>query len=60
MVKSIKFKERIPTGLRIEFSKVFSHAQFTNPVGNFTSGSFARISSARDPRMGQLAPKVGF
>lgn len=60
LVKATKFKERISSELRIEFFNVFNHAQFTNPTGNFTSGTFGRVTSARDPRIGQLALKVHF
>jgi hypothetical protein len=59
-VKATKVKERISTELRIEFFNVFNHAQFTNPTGNFTSSSFGRVTSARDPRIGQAALKVSF
>lgn len=60
LVKSTNIRERIRTELRVEFFNVFNHAQFTNPVGNFTAGTFATITSARDPRIGQLALKVHF
>ncbi len=60
LVKSTTFLERFSTEFRVEFFNVFNHAQFNNPTGNFTSGSFGRITSARDPRIGQLALKVHF
>ena len=60
LVKETKFKERISTELRVEFFNVFNHAQYTNPVGNFTSGTFGRVTGARDPRIGQLALKLHF
>jgi hypothetical protein len=28
-----------------------------NPQGNFTSGSFGPVTSARDPRIGQMSRK---
>ncbi len=60
LVKRNHFKERFYSELRVEFFNVFNHAQFTNPVGNFTSGTFARVTSARDPRIGQVALKIHF
>lgn len=60
LVKQTKVRERISTELRIEFFNVFNHAQFTNPTGNFTSSNFGRITSARDPRIGQVALKIHF
>jgi len=60
LVKRNKIRERFSSELRIEFFNIFNHAQFTNPVGNFTSGTFARVTSARDPRIGQVALKVHF
>ena len=52
LVKRNTIRERFSSELRIEFFNIFNHAQFTNPVGNFTSGTFARVTSARDPRIG--------
>lgn len=60
LVKRTTIRERFSTELRVEFFNVFNHAQFTNPVGNFTSGTFGRVTSARDPRIGQVALKVHF
>ena len=60
LVKATKIKERINAELRVEFFNVFNHAQFTNPAGNFTAANFGTITSARDPRIGQVALKVHF
>jgi len=60
LVKNTKVRERISTEFRLEFFNVMNHAQFTNPVGNFTSGNFGRVTAARDPRIGQVALKVRF
>lgn len=42
---------------RVEFFNIFNHAQFKNPSGNFSSDNFGVVTSARDPRIGQLSMK---
>jgi hypothetical protein len=42
---------------RAEFFNAFNHAQFNNPQGNFTSGTFGRITSAKPGRIGQMSVK---
>jgi hypothetical protein len=42
---------------------IFNHAQFNNPSGNFNNtgtGGFGYVTSARDPRIMQLALKFLF
>lgn len=58
--KTAHFTERFSLDFRAEFFNVFNHAQFYNPVGDFSAGNFGQITSARDPRIGQLALKVHF
>ena len=58
--KSTHFTERFSLDFRAEFFNVFNHAQFRNPVGDFSAGNFGQITSARDPRIGQLALKLHF
>jgi len=58
--KSTRFTERISAEFRAEFFNVFNHAQFNNPSGNLASGSFGKVTGARDPRIGQLALKFYF
>lgn len=48
---------------RAEAFNVFNHAQFMNPSGNFNNtgtGGFGYVTSARDPRIMQLALKFKF
>ena len=45
---------------RAEFFNLGNHAQFTNPGGNSSSPAFGLVTSARDPRIGQLALKFNF
>jgi YVTN family beta-propeller protein len=53
-------KEGVSLLLRAEFFNVFNHTNFTNPTGNITSSNFGTITSARDPRIGQVAAKITF
>lgn len=59
--KNMRFTEQFTGQLRLEAFNAFNH---TNPIcctsTSFTSGSFDTISSARDPRIVQLAMKVNF
>ena len=47
--------ERTSLEFRAEFFNIFNHAQFTNPSGDITSSTFGQVTSARDPRIGQVA-----
>jgi hypothetical protein len=58
--KVTKINERIGTEFRAEFFNVFNHAQFENPLGNINAGTFGDVTSARDPRIGQIAIKANF
>jgi Carboxypeptidase regulatory-like domain len=46
--------------IRAEFFNIFNHTQFNNPVGNWSSNQFGQVTSARDPRIGQLSAKFLF
>jgi hypothetical protein len=52
--------ERMSLEFRAEFFNIFNHAQFTNPSGDITSSTFGQVTSARDPRIGQVALKLNF
>ena len=43
--------------IRGEFFNVFNHAQFNNPSGDISSGSFGNVTSARAMRIGQVSAK---
>jgi len=60
LFKNVRFTERISMDIRAEFFNVFNHAQFGNPVGNFTQSNFGQITSALSPRIGQIAAKIHF
>jgi hypothetical protein len=58
--KVTPIREGVSFLFRAEFFNIFDHANFNNPTGNITSGSFGLITSARDPRIGQVAAKITF
>ncbi len=58
--KTTRIKERMAVEFRAEFFNIFNHAQFNNPAGNFAATDFGQVTSARDPRIGQLALKLNF
>jgi hypothetical protein len=60
LFKNVHFTERVSVDIRAEFFNVFNHTQFGNPVGNFAQSNFGQITSARDPRIGQVAAKIHF
>ncbi len=60
LIKDTRIRERINTEFRAEFFNVFNHANFKNPNGGVNNSLFGVITSARDPRIGQLALKINF
>jgi hypothetical protein len=58
--KDTRVTERVSAEFRAEFFNIFNHAQFNNPGGDFASSTFGLVTSARDPRIGQLALKLHF
>jgi hypothetical protein len=60
LFKNIHFTERISLDIRAEFFNIFNHAQFNNPVGDFSMSNFGQITSVRSPRIGQVAAKIHF
>jgi Carboxypeptidase regulatory-like domain len=60
LIKDLRVTERTSLQFRAEFFNIFNHAQFMNPDGNFSHSTFGYVTSARDPRIGQLAIKFLF
>jgi Carboxypeptidase regulatory-like domain len=61
--KNTKIRETMQLQFRAEAFNVFNHAQFMNPNGNFNNsgaGGFGFVTSARDPRIMQVALKLLF
>lgn len=60
LLKDLRITERTRAEFRAEFFNVFNHANFNNPQGNINNRNFGRVTTARDPRIGQLAVKFYF
>ena len=58
--KNFPFRERFRFQVRAEFFNTLNRANFLNPSGSVTAGAFGTITSANDPRIGQLALKIAF
>jgi hypothetical protein len=52
--------ERLRMQFRAEFFNTLNRVNFNNPNVNQTAGGFGSITSAQDPRIGQLALKMLF
>lgn len=52
--------EKIRTQFRFEFFNVFNHTLLNNPDTTVPDSNFGRITSARDPRIAQIALKLVF
>jgi hypothetical protein len=57
--KNTRITERVTLEFRGELFNAFNHAQFENPDGD-VAGSMGQVTSAREPRIGQLALKLSF
>jgi hypothetical protein len=57
MSKRIPIHESMAIEIRGEFFNIFNRANFNNPSGNFSSSLFGVVTSARDPRIGQVSGK---
>jgi hypothetical protein len=57
IMKDTHITESMAVQFRAEFFNIFNHTQFNNPSGNFSSSNFGVVTSARDPRIGQLSLK---
>jgi hypothetical protein len=55
--KTIPVTESKIFELRGEFFNIFNHAQFMNPSGDITGGSFGNVTNAQSPRIGQVSLK---
>ncbi len=60
LMKSTAITESTELQFRAEFFNIFNHTQFNNPSGNFASGNFGVVTSARDSRIGQIGLKFVF
>ncbi len=60
LLKNLRLTESKSLQFRAEFFNIFNHAQFNNPDGEFTDGTFGLVISAAPPRIGQVAIKFLF
>jgi hypothetical protein len=60
LLKDTRITESKILQFRFEFFNIGNHAQFNNPVGNIDNSQFGYVTSARDPRIGQVALKFLF
>ena len=58
--KTFNFGERFKLEYRAEFFNFLNHPQFTNPDTYSTDSTFGQITTARDPRITQMALKLIF
>jgi hypothetical protein len=58
--KVTRITENMSFQIRAEFFNIFNHTQFKNPSGDFSSSNFGVVTSARDPRIGQLSAKFNW
>jgi hypothetical protein len=55
--KMIPLNEAMHFEIRGEFFNIFNHAQFNNPGGDISNETFGIVTTARDPRIGQVSAK---
>jgi hypothetical protein len=58
--KVTNVSERLKLEFRAEFFNVFNHTQFNAPSGSISSSTFGEVTSAANPRIGQMALKLYF
>ena len=56
--KLTRMTEHMSFLVRAEFFNMANHTQFGGPNGNFTSSRFGTVTSAKDPRIGQVSGKL--
>jgi len=58
--KNTAIRERLTLQFRAEFFNIFNHSQWSGVGATFGSGTFGQVTSARDPRITQLALRLVF
>jgi hypothetical protein len=59
-IKRTDFTERVSMQFRAEFFNLFNHTQFAGVNTSFGAPAFGQVTSARDPRITQLALRLLF
>jgi hypothetical protein len=60
LFKQVQVNERSHFELRWELFNSLNRPNFLNPNSSFSSAAFGRLTSARDPRIMQVAAKFYF
>lgn len=60
LAKNVRLSESKGLDFRFEFFNVFNHAQFGTPSGLINSSNFGVVTTANNPRIGQVAAKFHF
>lgn len=58
--KDFRLRENLNLQFRAEFFNVFNHTNLNGPNTSYGAGGFGQITSAKDPREGEMALKVTF
>ena len=60
LLKDTRLTEAKSLQFRVETFNTWNHAQFENPSGNINSSLFGQVTTAREPRIMQIALKLLF
>ena len=58
--KGMKLRENVTLQFRAEFFNIFNHTQYSGVGASFGAATFGQVTSARDPRITQLALRLIF
>jgi Carboxypeptidase regulatory-like domain/TonB-dependent Receptor Plug Domain len=60
LMRYFPVKEALQFQFRAEYFNVLNHTNFGDPTASVTNGAFGRVTSASDPRIGQMSLKLVF
>jgi hypothetical protein len=60
IMRYLPIHEAVQFQFRAEYFNVLNHTNFGDPNASVTNGAFGRVTSASDPRIGQLSLKLLF
>ena len=59
-IKRTEITERVALQFRAEFFNLFNHTQYAGINTSFGAAAFGQVTSARDPRISQMALRLLF